>query len=98
MDLGWGRLTSTYTEHVCPSQLTHNFLIRDNIEWKLLGLSRFTNLKIYHAVKLFYPFDTLHSPLSVLRTQRRRIKTEEKAKVVASVWEEEFIQFLEKLL
>ena len=26
--------------------------------------------------------------------QRRRIKTEEKAKVVASVWGEEFIQFL----
>ena len=27
---------------------------------------------------------------------RRRIKTEEKAKVVASVWEEEFIQFLSR--
>ena len=28
---------------------------------------------------------------------RRRIKTEEKAKVVASVWKDEFIQFLATL-
>ena len=30
-------------------------------------------------------------------SHRRRIRTEEKAKVVASVWEEEFIQFLATL-
>ena len=32
-----------------------------------------------------------------LPTHRKRIKTEEKAKVVASVWGEEFIQFLAAL-
>ena len=36
-----------------------------------------------------------YTPISVVH--RRKIKTEEKAKVVASVWGEEFIQFLDAL-
>ena len=36
-------------------------------------------------------------PLRPLATHRRRIKTEEKAKVVAAVWGAEFTQFLARL-
>ena len=39
----------------------------------------------------------VRKPPRPLATQRRRIKTEEKAKVVAAVWGKEFIQFLAAL-
>ena len=48
---------------------------------------------------IFYPLDLDPDPhlLSVSRRQRRRIELEDKAKVVASVWGTEFVQFLAAL-